>query len=188
MILFSVVGDHDVIEKSQGGYGAALNVYLEYRDAITQVLQFVTESRRSDEVVYGKVVRQNKALLESEKPETRVKVVPVRLTNPVDFDVVYPTSLRATQNLLERDEIRTREKIISITCGTPTVTACWVVLHKSGLIPNFTLIQRFEPKCARGQGTATQEVNLEIEHFSQITAPENLRLQSDIARRENQRV
>ncbi|MFQ5675190.1 MAG: RNA repair transcriptional activator RtcR family protein [bacterium] len=188
MIFLTFVGNHDMIEKSREGYGAVLTIFLQYKEKITDVYLFVSEPRKIDQVNYQEIARQNKAFMEAEKPGVNVQMISVDLVNPVDFDLVYPTLLHETQRLLELDNIKTQEKIINITSGTPTMTTCWVLLHKSGIIPNSRLIQSFETKYARARGKPTQEVDLEIDNFPQITAPEELRVQLNIARKENERL
>ncbi len=85
-----------------------------------------------------------------------------------------------TDNNLTNDE-----KIINITSGTPTMTACWVLLAQSGLIKNAKLIQSFEQKFAKN-GKTTQEVNFNFDDFPQITAPTQLKRKLTITTRENE--
>ncbi len=142
-------------------------------------------TKGADRVNYQEIAESSKAIMLAEKPKVNVSLVTVDLPNPVDFDLVYPTLLHETQELLEREEIKAREKIINITSGTPTMTTCWVLLHKSGLLPNSKLTQSLEAKYARERGKSTQVVNLEIDDFPQITAPEQLKRQLTIVNRKN---
>lgn len=185
MIYLTLVGNHDALDKSRDGYGAAITIFLQYKDAISDVYIFVTSSKGNDRVNYWEIAESNKTIMLSEKPGVNVTLVTIDLLNPIDFDLVYPILLHETQKLLELEKIRTTEKIINITSGTPTMTTCWVLLHKSGLIPNSRLIQSFETKYARERGKSTQEVNLEINDFPQITAPEELKRQLTIISRKN---
>jgi transcriptional regulator with AAA-type ATPase domain len=185
MIYLTFVGNHDALDKAREGYGAALTIFLQYKAAISDVYIFVTSSKGTDRVNYQEIAESSKAIMLAEKPHINVTLVAIDLPNPVDFDLVYPTLLHETQKLLEREEIKTQEKIINITSGTPTMTTCWVLLHKSGLIPNSRLVQSFETKYARERGKSTQEVNLEIDDFPQITAPEELKRQLTIVSRKN---
>lgn len=185
MIFLTFVGNHDLVEESRESYGAVLSIFLNYREKISDVYIFVTSSRRTDRVNYREIAESNKAIMLAEKPGVNATLVPIDLLNPVDFDLVYPILLHETQKLLEGEEIKAQEKIINITSGTPTMTTCWVLLHKSGLIPNSRLIQSFEQRFARERGKSTQEVNLEIDDFPQITAPEELKRQLTIVRRKN---
>ncbi len=188
MIFLTFVGNHDLIDKSKEGYGAVLTTFLQYKEKITGVYIFVTTSKITDRVNYREIAEQNKAIMLAEKPGVNIKFVSVDLANPVDFNLVYPTLLNATQKLLDHENIKSQEKIINITSGTPTMTTCWVLLHKSGLIPNSRLIQSFEAIYARERGKSTQEVNLEIDDFPHITAPEELKRRLTIAMRENRRL
>lgn len=185
MIYLTLVGNHDALDNSREGYGAALTIFLQYKKLISDVYIFVTSSKGTDRVNYKEIAENSKAIMLAEKPQINVKLVTIDLPNPVDFDLVYPNLLHETQKLLDREDIKAREKIINITSGTPTMTTCWVLLHKSGLIPNSKLIQSFETKYARERGKSTQEVNLEIDDFPQITAPEELKRQLTIISRKN---
>jgi len=93
------------------------------------------------------------------------------LDNPVDFELVYKIMLDETQNVIEKDKLNNEEKIINITSGTPTMTTCWVLLQKSGLIPNAKLIQSFEAKFQQKYGKTCEEVDLSIDDFPEIKTP-----------------
>ena len=124
----------------------------------------------------------------AENPGLYVTLIDINLQNPIDFDLVYPVMLNETQKLFEDQSLREAEKIINVTSGTPTMTACWVLFHKSGLIPNSRLIQAFETKYARERGCSTQEVNLDIDDFPQISAPTVLKRQITIINREKEKL
>ncbi|MFQ5632015.1 MAG: RNA repair transcriptional activator RtcR family protein, partial [bacterium] len=188
MNYFTFVGNHDFIDASRAGYGAALSIFLQYQSDIDTVFLFITAPRRGEPVNYRDIADQNKAIMLREKPEVEVHFVSIDLANPIDFDLVYPVMLDATQKIFENEEIRSRHKIINITSGTPTMTACWVLLHKSGLIPNSRLVQSFESKYARSEGKTTQEVNFEIDDFPQISVPKELKRRLTIATREKKQL
>jgi len=149
---------------------------------------FVTPSKKGNAVNYAQIARQTKALMEQEKPGISVALINLELENPVDFDIVYPVMLDATQKILEDEEIKIDEKIINITSGTPTMTACWMLLHKSGLIPNSKIVQSFEIQFARQRVKSVQEVNLEIDDFPKIEAPPALKRQLTIITREKEKL
>jgi len=183
MIYLTFIGNHDQITPGQS-FGAALTIFLDYKDAIREVFLFVTPSKKKDGVDYRKIAEQNKSAMLAAKPGLQIILVDIDLPNPIDFDLVYPVMLDETQKLFEDLSLRDAEKIINITSGTPTMTACWVLLQKSGLIPKARLVQSFETKYARERGRSTQEVNLEIDDFPQISAPPVLKRQLTILRRE----
>ena len=188
MLYLTLVGNHDKLDKQQNGLGAVLTIFLEYKERIEDVYIFVTPSKNTDKFNYHQIAEQNKARMLAEKPGLNVQLIPIDLSNPIDFDLVYPKLLREVQLVLNRDENRHKSKIINITSGTPTMTTCWVLLQRSGIIPNSKLIQSFETRYARQRGRSTQEVDLEIEDFPKITVPEELRIQLDLALKENERL
>ena len=183
MLYLTFIGNHDQISPEQT-FGAALKIFLDYKDVIRQVFLIVTPAKKNDVVNYREIAEQNKSVMLSEKPGLQIALVDIDLPNPIDFDLVYPVMLDATQKLFEKKFQRDAEKIINISSGTPTMTACWVLLQKSGLIPHARLVQSFETKYARDRGRSTQEVNLEIDDFPHITAPPLLKRQLTILRRE----
>lgn len=183
MIYLTFVGNHDQLTAGQS-FGAALKIFLDYKDGIKQVFIFVTSARKSESFIYRDIAEQNKSNMLAENPGLHVTLIDINLQNPIDFDLVYPVMLDETQKLFEDQALRKAEKIINVTSGTPTMTACWVLLHKSGLIPKSKLIQAFETKFARERGSSTQEVNLDIDDFPQITAPTVVKRQLTIINRE----
>jgi len=90
--------------------------------------------------------------MQHEKKDLPITVIEMDLENPVNFDLVYKVMLDETLKVIESDKIQDEEKIINITSGTPTMTTCWVLLQKSGLIPNAKLIQSFELQFQREYG------------------------------------
>ncbi len=187
MVYFSFIGNHDKITHGQP-HGAVLNIYFRYKEKLRDVFLFITPSQKGGMVNYGEIARQTQAVMEREKPGIRVRLIDLTLSSPVDFDLVYPVMLDATQGILEDEKLKNTEKIINITSGTPTMTACWVLLHKSGLIPQSKIIQAFETRFARQRGASTQEVNLEIDDFPRIEAPSALKRQLTIIKRVNEKL
>src|SRR5690606_19975525 len=86
--------------------------------------------------------------------------------------------------IISENNIEENEKIINITSGTPTMTACWILLAQSGIIKNAKLIQSFEKRFAKN-GKTSQEVDFNIDDFPQITAPNELKRELTITSREN---
>lgn len=186
MIYLSFVGNHDDLKKDDFGIGPALTIFLSFKKQIEHVIIFVIPTKKHSSVDYRQIAEQNKIRILSEKPDVKIEIIPIDLSNPVDFDLVYPVMLNETQKLIDENGLRENEKIINITSGTPTMTTCWVLLQKSGLIPNAKLIQSFETKYARERGRSTQQVNLEIDDFPQIEAPDVLKRQLTIVSREKE--
>ena len=148
MIYFTFIGNHDKITSGQP-FGAALTIFLQYKSLMDQVYIFVNPSKPNDDINYTEIAQNNKSVMEQETPDLKVVIIELELHNPIDYDLVYPAMLHEVQNIMEDETIEKAEKIINITSGTPTMTACWVLLHKSGLIPNSKIVQSFETKFAR---------------------------------------
>ena len=60
--------------------------------------------------------------------------------------------------LIVKNDIKNAKKIINISSGTPTMTACWVLIKESGQIPNATLLQALRPEHRKTE-KASVEVN-----------------------------
>lgn len=187
MIYITFVGNHDKIISSHP-YGAALTIFLQYKKQIDKIYLLITPTKTDNSVNYFEIANHTKIIIEQEKPGIQVELVKIELQNPIDFDLVYPVMLDETQKILDFENNREKEKIINITSGTPTMTSCWVLLHKSGLIPNSKLVQSFETKFVKERGSSTQEVNLEIDDFPLISAPPSLKRQLTILNREKEKL
>ncbi len=181
MIYFSFIGNHDKIEG--GSVGAAVTIFLRYKTEIDKIYFLVTPS--NSPVNYEEIAKQNIKFIQAENPEIEIELVHFNIDNPVDFDLVYPKLLDIIQSIVEKNDLDDRNKIINITSGTPTMTTCFVLLQQSGLISNAKLIQSFESKYASSRGSSTQEVNLEIDDFPNITSPDSLKRKLTIKNREN---
>jgi len=169
MKYFTFIGNHDQIGPDTIGYGAALTIFLNYKDQIDGIYIFTSKDKET--FPYMQMAEKNMHVMQQEKPGINVQIVEMDLDNPVNFDIVYTAILDEYIKIDERDSIKDEEKIINITSGTPTMTTCWVLLQKSDLIPNARLIQSFEPKFQRKYGKVCQEVKLDIEDFPEINTP-----------------
>lgn len=186
MKFLTFVGTHDDIGPPSTGYGAVLTIFLEYRVKIDDVYIFVTSA--SGKADFHDIARKIKKVMESEAPTVNVHLIDVDIIDPVDYDLVYQTLFDETQELLKDGEFGEAEKIINITSGTPTMTACWILLQKSGLVPNATLIQSSDPQFRKrvedGEVVtkpSTHKVNLEIDNFPQIQAPDEIKRKLNLA-------
>ncbi len=181
MIYFSFIGNHDKISSSNE-YGAFYNIFINYKNDISKIFVFTTP--KTDRADYTEIANENIKIIKSIKKEIEITPVQIDLANPVDFDLVYPKMLDALLNIIEENNIKDDEKIINITSGTPTMSACWVLLAQSGLIKNTKLVQSFEQQYSRS-GKTTREVNFDIDDFPTIKAPSALKRQLTITSREN---
>jgi len=170
---FTFIGNHDAIGPDTIGFGAALTIFMNYKDDIDGV--YILTTPDNPRFAYKQMAEKTKRVMQAEKSELSVKIIEVELDSPVNFDLVYSVMLDETQKLMEDDSIIKDEKIINITSGTPTMSTCWVLLQKSGLIPNAKLIQSFELQFQRQYGKTCQEVNLEIDDFPEIEFPSGVK-------------
>ncbi|MBL7046949.1 MAG: sigma 54-interacting transcriptional regulator [Candidatus Marinimicrobia bacterium] len=180
MKFLTFAGTHDDIGPDSSEYGAVLTIFFEYMDEIDDVYIFVTPA--SNKADFPKIAYKIKRVIESEAPDVNVHLIDVNIIDPVDYDLVYQTIFDETQKLLQEEGFTEAEKKINITSGTPTMTACWILLQKSGLIPNARLIQSSDPKFRRRiedskvvTKPSTHVVNLEIDNFPQIQAPNEIK-------------
>lgn len=188
MVYFSFIGNHDKIVIDNGGLGALATIFLHYKEAIDQVFLFVSPTRRDDRTDYLAIAEHNARLIRSEKPGIDLEVINLALANPVDYDLVYPRMLDVLLEILDQHDLHQAEKIINITSGTPTMTTCWVLLERAGVLANARLVQSFETRYARERGQPTREVHFAIDDFPQIQAPAALKRQLTLLNRENLRL
>lgn len=188
MVYFSFIGNHDRIEINDKGPGAVATIFLQYKDKIDQVFLFVTPAKREDNTDYRAIAEANARLIRAEKSTADVELVHLELANPVDFDLVYPRMLDALLEILDQYDLHQAEKIINITSGTPTMTTCWVLLERAGVLAHARLVQSFEARYARERGRSTREVIFAIDDFPQIQAPAALKRQLTLLNRENIRL
>ena len=173
MKYFTLIGNHDFINKGSPGLGAALTIFLHYKDEIDGVYIFTSPDKPN--AAYKQMSEKIKRRMLQEKGNMPVSVIEMDLDNPVNFDLVYSVMLDETTKVIEGDGIEDDPKIINITSGTPTMSTCWVLLQKSNLIPNAKLIQSFEPYFQRVHGKTCQEVILDIENFPEISTPSEVK-------------
>ncbi len=173
MKYFTLIGNHDAIGPDHEGFGAALTIFFKYLDEIDGV--YILSSPNRSHFPYREMAEKTKLRMESEKNGLNVSIKNLDIENPADFELVYKAMLDEILAAIEVDSIAVDEKIINITSGTPTMSTCWVLMQKSGLIKNAKLIQSFEPKFQKKYGKPCQEVNLEIDDFPNIIAPAKLK-------------
>ncbi len=185
MKYLSFIGNHDKIERGSNEYGAVLSIFQKYSQKIEQVYLFVTPDKKSELISYHSIALENMSVMEAINPAVNVCIVSVSLPNPIDYDLVYPFLLDKVQELNTSPGFLQAEKIINITSGTPTMTACWILLSQAGIITNARLIQSFESRFAIDKRSNIKEVNLNIDDFPHIEAPSAIKRQLTLVTREN---
>ncbi len=188
MVYFSFIGNHDTLAPRPEGLGAAANIFLRYKEEIDQVFLFINQTHHDSGADYLDIARQNSRFMTAEKPEAEIEVVTLRAANPVDFDLVYPAMLDQVLEILDQHHLQDAAKVVNITSGTPTMTTCWVLLERAGVLANARLVQAFEARYARRRGQSTREVHFAIDDFPHIQAPAALKRQLTLLHRENQRL
>ncbi|KAA3613617.1 MAG: AAA family ATPase [Calditrichaeota bacterium] len=184
MIYFTFAGNHDDL-KPDDTLGALFNIYASFKDSITDVYILVSPTNLKTKVSYKKIADKNRSRILSINPKVNVNLIPIELTNPVEFNVVYPRLLVTIQDIIQKAKIEGEKKIINITSGTPTMSTCWVLLQQSGIIKNAELIQSFEPAYAREKGKSYQVVEFPTDDFPKVTAPDSIKAELTALKRES---
>lgn len=181
MIYFSFIGNHDSIENNEPG--SFLNIYTHFYEDIKKVFLFITPNTSVTD--YEKISKDN--IEEIQRINSNVDIHPIfiDLKNPVDYDLVYPIMLDEYLKVSKDYNIEDEEKIINITSGTPTMTACWILLSQSRIIKNSRLFQSFEKKFAR-KGKTIQEVNFNIDDFPKLQTPPEIKRRLTIVTRKQE--
>jgi DNA-binding NtrC family response regulator len=185
MIYLTFAGNHDDI-KADDTLGPMFNIYVSFKDDITDVFIFVSPMNPKSNVNYQKIAEKNRSHIQIINPKVKVNLIPIDFTNPVEFNVVYPRMLLTIQEIIRQNKIDEHEKIINISSGTPTMSTCWVLLQQSGIIKNTKLVQSFEPKYARERGKSYQIVEFPVDDFPNIKAPETLKTELTVLKREKE--
>lgn len=185
MIYFSFIGNHDAISPDSKEFGAFVNIFKTYRNEIKKVYLFVTSSNSLTNY-YG-IAKANINLIRELKENADIEIIDFKVDNPVDYDIVYPNLLDKVIDIVEREKIKKERCIINITSGTPTMTACWILLSQAGVIPNAIPVQSFQTKYSR-DGKTTEEVNFNIDDFPKISAPSSIKRKLTILTREKEKL
>ena len=111
MIYLTFIGNNDKITTAQP-FGAALTIFLQYKDQLEQAYLFITPSKTGSDIYYSEIAKKTKTVMEQEKPNIRVQLVQIDLQNPIDFDIVYPVMLSETQKIMEDEQINKDIKLV----------------------------------------------------------------------------
>lgn len=178
MIYFSFIGNHDKITDNE--YGSFFNIYKHFSKEIKSVFAFITPNTATSN--YEEIAKKNFEKIKAINPKIEIVPIYTDLKNPVDYDLVYPILFDEYLQINKKYKIDDVEKIVNITSGTPTMTACWILLTQSRVISNARLFQSFEKRFAR-DGKTIQEVNLSIDDFPSISVPDETKRKLTIATR-----
>ncbi len=95
--------------------------------------------------------------------------------DPTDHNLVYPAMFKAIDHIM--NEEKDSEITVSITSGTPTMHACWLLLKQGGVLPG-KLIQ-----ISREKGLS--EVTFSLNDFPQIKSEKAIKADLTRVSREN---
>ena len=172
MIYFSIIGMNDChidqyLPHMTGG--ATLTTFMHYKDDIEQVYLFTTKTGdlEKDQMV-KKAAVDNEKVMKLEKSDIQFTTIEFDFVpSPIDYKIVYNEMRAKIIELIAVNKIIKKEKIINITSGTPTMTACWLLLQQSNIIPA-KLVQSLPPEYRKKTNTSVQEVDFSIENFPTI--------------------
>ena len=172
MIYFSIIGFNDCkIDKSAPHTtgGATLKTFMAFRDEIDKVYLFYTKTGEAKDEDLIKACELNGNEMKREKRNIELANIELSFVpSPIDYKIVYNEMHAKIIELMTTHKILDEEKIINISSGTPTMTACWVLLQQSGIIPKAKLIQAYPPAYQRKTKVPVEVVDFDIEDFPQI--------------------
>jgi len=172
MIYFSIIGFNDCkIDKSapHATGGATLKTFMAFRDEIDKVYLFYTKTGEAKDEDLIKACELNGKEMKREKRNIELTNIELSFVpSPIDYKIVYNEMHAKIIELMTTHKILDEEKIINISSGTPTMTACWVLLQQSGIIPKAKLIQAYPPHYQRKTKVPVEVVDFDIKDFPQI--------------------
>ena len=179
MIYFSIIGTHDTsldIRDPHTTSGAVITIFMKYKDVIDTVYLFTTKTGDGSEQIYKDTADKVEKVFKSESSKIKLTQIELDFTpSPIDYDIVYHEMLNKISMIMDGNSVvRDADKIINITSGTATMTASWLLLQQSGIIPNAKMVQSFNKDFQRKRGVTCEEVNLDVEGFPTILPPDVL--------------
>jgi len=172
MIYFTIIGNHDTNITNQRPFetsGASFTIFHNYKEKIDQVFIFTTTTYKNLTSPYQSAAELTKKIIKQESKKTGVEIINFDFTpSPIDYDIVYNEMLSILSELIKTKNIDADEKLINITSGTPTMSACWLLLQQSGIINNAKLVQSFSREIQRKKGIAVEEVDFNIPNFPKV--------------------
>jgi transcriptional regulator with GAF, ATPase, and Fis domain len=115
---------------------------------------------------------------EKKYPDTIVQYKEAKSIDPTDYNIVYPVMVAGVQEI--KREFPEAEYTISVSSGTPTMHACWLMIAQGGII-GAELVQVSKEK-------GIQPVNFELDDFPRIKAPSSEKAKMTKLSRENEQL
>ena len=136
------MGYHDQHISNQRPFetaGAAFTIFNQYKDDLDKVFIFTTTTFENTEPPNLAAAQLTRKIMIQEKKDIDVQIINFDFTpSPIDYDVVYNEMLSTLSSIIESHNIEKDKKIINISSGTPTMTACWLLLKHSNFLKKTT--------------------------------------------------
>ena len=100
MKYFTIIGNHDAIDPTQTGIGAALTIFFNYIDDIDGVYIFTSPDK--PHFSYKKTAEKIMRRMQAEKKGLSISIIEMDLESPVDFDLVYKNQVKHDFHLKEK--------------------------------------------------------------------------------------
>lgn len=167
-ILLSFIGNHDPYANKEKSLGPILSI-LQKRKFDKLYLLFSHDR-------YWKSLNETHAYCNLNYPSMKVKYRFIDALNPIDHNIIYPAMYKIVRKI--SDDNPKGEFTISLTSGTPTMHACWILLQQGGAIIG-ELIQ-----VSREIGITKLKFNLD--DFPKIENTEEVKVEMTKLARENE--
>jgi hypothetical protein len=167
-ILLSFVGNNDPYGYKSEELGPILSI-LKKRNFDKLFLFFNSEK-------YWDSLIETQAYCNQHYPAMKVDYRLVEALNPTDHNIVYPAMYKVVRKIVE-DNPQARFTI-SITSGTPTMHACWILLQQGGVIKADLIQVSLE--------LGITQVKFNLDDFPKIEATEDIKVEMTRLARENE--
>ena len=120
MIYFSIIGTHDTLLDSRDPHttsGAALTIFMKYKEEIDTVYLFTTKTGDGNEQTYKNTADKIEKVFKSESSKIKLTQIELDFTpSPIDYDIVYHEMLNKISMIMDGNSVvRDADKIINIT-------------------------------------------------------------------------
>lgn len=165
-VLISVIGNNDC-KLSEGTEGAILS--------ILKKTPFDTLYLLYNKDYYLKYCSDILVYCRKEYPKLEVRYEPIYAIDPTNYNMVYPSMCQAVEKI--KKEENKAKFTVSVTSGTPTMHACWLLIVQGGIL-QADLIQ------VSIQSGITP-INFTLDDFPLISVPDEVKTKLTSVSREN---
>ena len=167
-VLISFVGNHDPYANKEKELGPILSILKEKK--FDKLFLLFNNDKYWDFLI------ETQSYCNQTYPEMKVEYRLVEVLNPIDHNLIYLAMYKVITKIV-KDNPKVKFTI-SITSGTPTMHACWILLQQGGVI-KADLIQ-----VSREIGITT--VKFSLDDFPKIEATEEIKVELTRMARENE--